>query len=123
MAMRDKMIESSGPYLRPGEPVQAVFAAQTTSQWMYYLAGVLLFMMGNKYRIIVVTPARILVLDAGKHSMLKAHGVVMELPRSTRLGPASGLWHKIPAGQETLRVRQRFFKDIAAADAALPAAA
>jgi hypothetical protein len=47
----------------------------------------------------------------------------MELPRSTRLGPASGLWHKIPAGQETLRVRQRFFKDIVAADATLPAAA
>jgi hypothetical protein len=89
---------------------------------MSYLTGTLLFMMGNKYRIIVVTPARILILDAGKYSMMKARGVVMELPRSTRLGPAAGMWHKIPAGQETLRVRQRFFKDIAAADAATAAA-
>jgi hypothetical protein len=32
-ALRDKMISSSAPYLRPGEPVQAVFGAPTTSQW------------------------------------------------------------------------------------------
>jgi hypothetical protein len=48
--------------------------------------------------------------------MKAARGVVMELPRSTRLGPATGMWHKIPAGDETLRVHRRFFKDIEAAD-------
>jgi hypothetical protein len=48
--------------------------------------------------------------------MKKARGVVMELPRATRLGPGTGVWHRIPAGQETLRVHRRFFKDIEAAD-------
>ena len=56
------------------------------------------------------------MLDAGKTSMKQARGVVMELPRSTRLGPAAGIWHRIPAGSETLRVHRRFFKDIEAAD-------
>lgn len=43
--------------------------------------------------------------------------MVAELPRSTRLGPASGVWHVIPAGAEKLRVHRRFFKGIEAADA------
>jgi hypothetical protein len=117
MAIRDSMLASAAPYLRQGEPVQAVFGAQTASQWLAALTGVFVFLGLNRYRIVVVTPARILVLDAGKSSMKKARGVVTELPRSTRLGPGTGLWHQIPAGQETLRVHRRFFKDIESADA------
>ncbi len=49
--------------------------------------------------------------------------MMTELPRSTRLGPATGLWHQIPAGTETLRVHRRFFKDIKTADSSVPAAA
>jgi hypothetical protein len=45
--------------------------------------------------------------------------VVGELPRATRLGPPSGLWHVVPAGDEKLRVHRRFFKDIEAADTAV----
>jgi hypothetical protein len=52
----------------------------------------------------------------GKTSMKRARGVVMELPRSTRLGPGTGIWHRIPAGSETLRVHRRFFKDLETAD-------
>jgi len=51
-----------------------------------------------------------------------ASGVVTELPRSTRLGPATGMWHRIPAGSETLRVHRRFFKDIETADSVSAAA-
>jgi hypothetical protein len=119
MALRDTMLNSAAQYLRPGEPVQAVFGAQTASQYVAALGGIFVFLGLNHYRILVVTPARILVLDAGKTSMKKARGVVVELPRSTRLGPAAGLWHRIPAGQENLRVHRRFFKDIQAADNAL----
>jgi hypothetical protein len=117
MAIRDSMLASAAPYLRQGEPVQAVFGAQTASQWLAALTGVFVFLGLNRYRIVVVTPTRILVLDAGRTSMKKARGVVTELPRSTRLGPGTGLWHQIPAGQETLRVHRRFFKDIGSADA------
>ena len=119
MALRDSMRDSAAQYLRPGEPVQAVIGAQTASALLAGLTGVFVFLGLNRYRILAVTPTRILVLDAGKASMKKARGVVMELPRSTRLGPATGVWHRIPAGNETLRVHRRFFKDIETADAAI----
>jgi hypothetical protein len=116
MSLRDAMRDSAAPYLEPGEPVQAVIGAQTASQWLAAITGILVFLGFNHYRILAVTPTRIVVLDAGKVSMKTARGAVMELPRSTRLGPATGLWHQIPAGQETLRVHRRFFKDIEIAD-------
>jgi len=119
VALRDTMLNSAAPYLRPGEPVQAVAGAQTASAWVAGLAGIFIFLGLNRYRILVVTPARILVLDAGKASFKKARGVVTELPRSTRLGPGTGLWHRIPVGGETLRVHRRFFKELDAADSAL----
>jgi hypothetical protein len=122
MALRDTMRSSSAQYLQPGEPIQAVIGAQTASQWLAALTGVFLFLGLNRYRIIAVTPTRIVVLDAGKASMAKARGVVTELPRATRLGPGTGLWHQIPAGQETLRVHRRFFKDIETADSVASAA-
>ncbi len=116
MALRDTMRSSAAQYLQPGEQIQAVIGAQTASQWLAALTGIFVFLGFNHYRILAVTPTRIVVLDAGKVSMSKARGVVMELPRSTRLGPGAGLWHQIPAGQETLRVHRRFFKDLETAD-------
>ncbi|HUJ06696.1 MAG TPA: hypothetical protein VLX31_11360 [Streptosporangiaceae bacterium] len=118
MALRDTMRESSAQFLQPGESIQEVFGAQTASQWVAALGGIFLFLGLNRYRIFAVTPQRIVVLDAGKASMSRARGVVAELPRSTRLGPPTGLWHVIPVGDEKLRVHRRFFKDIEAADSA-----
>jgi hypothetical protein len=43
--------------------------------------------------------------------------VLHELPRSTRIGPASGLWYKTEALGERLYVAKRFHKDIEEADA------
>ena len=121
MALRDSMRDSAAQYLRPGEPIQAVIGAQTASQYLAALTGFLVFLNLNRYRILAVTPYRIVVLDAGKTSMKTARGVVTELPRPTRLGPGSGMWHRIPAGGENLRVHRRFFKDIEAADTAAAA--
>jgi hypothetical protein len=116
------MRESAAPYLRPGEPIQAVFGAQTGSPLLAGLTGIFVFLGLNRYRILAVTPTRIVVLDAGKTSMKQARGVVTELPRSTRMGPGTGVWQQIPAGGEKLRVHRRFYKDLDAADAALAAA-
>jgi hypothetical protein len=116
VALRDSMRSSAAQYLRPDEPIQAVIGAQTASQWMAALTGFLVFLGLNRYRILAVTPDRIVVLDAGKSSMKTARGVVTELPRSTRLGPGKGVWHRIPAGTENLRVHRRFFKDLEVAD-------
>jgi hypothetical protein len=118
VALRDKMSASAAQYLRPGEQVQAVFGAQTTGPMMLVLVGSLIRLIINKYRMFVVTDQRILVLDTGKWSLTKARGIVAELPRAARLGPAAGLWYPIETGQEKLYVHRRFFKDIAAADAA-----
>ena len=52
-------------------------------------------------------------------SVKQARGVVAELSRSTRLGPGKGVWHRIPASTENLRVHRRFFKDMQVADSAL----
>jgi hypothetical protein len=122
VALRDSMRESAAQYLRPGEPIQAVIGAQTASQWLAALTGIFVFLGFNRYRILAVTPNRIVVLDAGKTSFKTARGVVGELPRSTRLGPGSGVWHRVQAGPENLRVHRRFFKDMEAADSALTTA-
>src|ERR1700733_13398180 len=106
------MRDSATQYLQPGEPVQAVIGAQTSSQWLAALTGIFVFLHLNRYRILAVTPTRIMVLDAGRSSMKKARGVVMELPRSTRLGPGTGMSHQISAGTETLRVYRGFFQDM-----------
>jgi len=121
VALRDSMRDSAAVYLRPDEPIQAVIGAQTASQWLAGLTGVFVFLGLNHYRILAVTPYRIVVLDAGKSSMKTARGVVTELPRSTRLGPGTGLWHRIPVGNENLRVHRRFFKDLETADTAVAA--
>jgi hypothetical protein len=75
----------------PGEPIQAVIGTQTASARLAGLTGFLVFLSLNEYRIIAVTPSRIVVLDAGKTSIKKARGMVTKLPRSTRLGPGSGV--------------------------------
>jgi hypothetical protein len=116
MALRDSMRASAAPYLRPDETVQAVFAGQTISQWLIVWTGFVVFFFVNRYRIVVVTPQRILVLDAGRYSMKKARGMVVELPRSTRLGPTSGVWQAMDLGDQRLYVHRRFFKDITLAD-------
>jgi hypothetical protein len=121
MAIRDSMRSSAAQFLPPGEQLQAIIGAQTASQWLAGLTGVFVFLSLNRYRIIAVTAERILVLDAGKASMKTARSVVMELPRSTRLGPGTGMWHKIAAGSETLRVHRRFYKELEAADTAAAA--
>jgi hypothetical protein len=123
MALRDSMLSSSAQYLQPGETAEAVFGAQTVSQYLFALTGGIIFLSMNRYRIVVVTAQRILVLDAGKMGIRKARGVVAELPRSTRLGPASGIWHVILVNGERLHVHRRFFKDIEAADNKIATAA
>jgi len=123
MALRDSMRSSAAQFAQPGETIQEVFGAQTASPWMIPLVGAVITLFINRYRIFAVTDQRILVLDAGKMSMKTARGVLTQLPRSTQLGPATGLWHTIPTDAGKLWVHRRFFKDIAAADAAIATAA
>jgi hypothetical protein len=121
MAIQEKIAANSAQFLEPGERTQSAFAAQTTSSW-WILLGVLPFLLINKNRCVVVTDRRILLLDSGKLTSTKPRSVVRVLHRSTRIGPAAGLWYVTDALGETLRIHKRFHADIAAADAAAPEA-
>ena len=87
------------------------------------LIGLLPFILVNKYRCVVATDRRLLVLDAGQLATTKPKSVIRALPRSTRIGPFSGtLWYVSGNLGETLRIHKRFQKDMEAADAAAPGA-
>jgi hypothetical protein len=117
MALKNKMRVAAGPYLRPGEHVHAVIGAQTHSNYLALLTGFWMLLLLNRYRMIVATSHRLLVLDTGRFGLTKVRDVVTELPRDTRLGPARGVaWYRVRVGKETLRVHRRFFKDIEQSD-------
>jgi len=117
MAIRDKLSKNVAPHLHPGEQLQSVFAAQTTSQY-FALLSYWIIILKNSYRVVAVTDRRILVFRAGRLSTTKVTSLVGEFPRSTKIGPASGLWFKCDSLGERLYVNKRFHKDIAAADGA-----
>jgi hypothetical protein len=115
MAIRDKMRKNAEPFLQPGETIQEVFGAQTTSQW-FALISYWIIIIKNSYRVIVVTDRRILVGRSGRMTTTPIKEVLRELPRSTRIGPASGLWYKTEALGERMYIGKRFHKDVEAAD-------
>lgn len=119
-AIRDRLKDRAQRFLEPGEQVQVAFAAQTHSQWII-LAGLLPFLLLNKYRAIVVTDRRILVIDSGRWAATACKTVIRSLPRATLIGPAAGLWYKFSSLGETLRVHMRFHRDIGIADQATSA--
>lgn len=123
MAIQDRIAAAAAPFLEPGETVSTAFVAQTASSW-WILVGFLPFLVLNKYRNVVVTDWRILVLESGRLFSTKPKSVIRALPRSTRIGPFRGaLWYAGGTLGETLRIHKRFQKDVEAADAAAPGAA
>lgn len=119
MAVRDVMRASAAQFVEPGETIEQVFGAQTASPLTAPLIGSLIALIINRYRIVVVTDRRILVLDAGKWTQRTARAVISELPRATRLGPTSGLWFKIDTPAGKIHVRRYFYRDVNAADTAI----
>ena len=117
--IRDKLIENSQQFLRPGETVSAVICGQKISGWWGLLTY--LWVFWNRFEAVVVTPQRILVLDCGRWTMGTPRSVLRELPRATRIGPAHGLWWKCTTLGEKLYIHKRFHKDVVMADAMLAA--
>ena len=120
MAIRDKIAANSARFLEPGEQIQSVFdPAQTASQYLI-LIGLLPFILVNKYRCVVATDRRLLVLDAGKLTTTK--------PKSGDPGAAPvhphrpvqrhPVVHLRKPGRDAADPRKRFQKDMEAADAA-----
>ncbi len=113
--IRDKIMKKAAPQLQPGETMITAFVAQT-KPWWWMLMGLVIFMALNRYRTVVVTTQRILVFDSGRWSTTKVGDLVQEVPRSVRIGPASGLWYSTDVLGEPLNIHKRFHKDIDIAD-------
>jgi hypothetical protein len=120
MAIRDQLRANAAHLLEPGETIQAVFCAQTTSQY-YALLSTLIIILSDAYRVIVVTDKRILVCRSGRFRMTPVKHAIADLPRTTRIGPPGGLWWRCETLGEILYIHKRFHKDVTAADAVLAA--
>jgi hypothetical protein len=117
VAVRDALKEKVQPYLGPGETINSIFVAQTTNPWLLVISYWIMFMK-DSFRVVAVTDRRILVCSTGRMSAKEVKGVLRELPRSTTIGPAKGLWCKTDALGERMWVAKKFHKDVNQADAA-----
>lgn len=120
MAIRDKLRANAAHILQPGETIQSVFTGQTASPYLA-LISYWIVVFKNSYRVIIVTDKRIVVTRSGRASTTAVKEVVGEFPRSTKIGPASGVWYKCESLGDKIYIHKRFHKDIAAADAQVPA--
>ena len=111
------MRTNAAPFLQPGEQIESIFAAQTTSAW-FALISYWIIVLRNSYRVVIVTDRRILLARSGRFTITPVKEIVREVPRATQFGPPSGLWFKTEALGETLYIAKRFHKDVIAADAA-----
>jgi len=116
MAIRDQLRSNAAPFLQPGEQIQAIFPAQTTSAWMS-LISYWIIIIRNSYRVVIVTDRRIMVARSGRFRQTPVREIVHEVPRATKIGPPTGLWLKTTALGERLYIAKRFHKDVAEADA------
>jgi hypothetical protein len=116
VAIRDQLRTSAAHILEPGEQIQAVFVGQTTSQW-WSILSYWIIIMRNAYRAVIVTDRRILVCRSGRIRMSQVNDVLRTLPRTTTIGPATGLWYKCETLGERLYIHKRWHKDIETADA------
>lgn len=111
MAIRDTIRANAQHVLQPGEQIQEVIPAQTTSQW-FALISYWIIIFSNAYRVIVVTDRRILVCRSGRFRQTIVGEVLHEVPRATRIGPPSGLWYRCDNLGERLYIGKRFHKDV-----------
>lgn len=121
-SLREKLAERARPYLGAGEEVQQVFLAQSGPNPNFFALSALVY-LASKYRIVAVTNRAIVVLAAkGFFRQSSPKQVLERLARETPLGPLSGaLWSRVNLPCEKPSwVHRRFYRDVEAADAALP---
>ena len=84
------MQQAVAPHLEPGESIQAIFGAQTKSQY-FALISYWILMFNKAWRVVVATDRRIVVFQTGRWGMTRIEGVTAQSRRQTRIGPAKGL--------------------------------
>jgi hypothetical protein len=123
MALRDKLHKRAEPFMEPGEQIREVFLAQSgPNPNLTFLTWLVVFF--TQYRVVAVTDRAIVVLAAPRFRPSFPKSVVARLDRNIKLGPpAGGLWSPVNLpGDKPTYVHRRFYKDVEAADAAMPGA-
>jgi hypothetical protein len=115
LAIRERITENAQPLLEPGEQIQTVIPAQTKNGWLGAL-GIIWLIFVNRYRPIIVTDRRIAITDSGKWAQAKPKSIILSRPRTTQIGPPSGIWWKCTSLGEPLFIHKRFHKDVEKAD-------
>lgn len=118
MALRDNLRTEAQPYLQPGEQIHAVFLAQLgPSPYLATMIGVLgVLLLRPKHFIVVSTDRAHIVLTTSPWKPAKATGIAGRLPRSTEIGPLSGVWATSSLIAEKTRIHKRFHSDVEEAD-------
>jgi len=116
MALRDRIIARTAPFLPEGEWIEHVFLAQTAHPFKVGLLGPILLGGRLSYRVVAVTDTAIHVLTAGSVRTTTPKRLLRTIDRATRIGPVQGLWAPITLGDERLWVGVRFHKEVRAAD-------
>lgn len=103
--VRMRMADVTAPYLREGEEVQVVFQAKHADK--------------NGACFVVATNQRYLIFRQKPSIARPTYELLHEAPRTTQIGPASGIVYTTSALGVPLVIMRRYYKDIAAADAAI----
>lgn len=125
--LRKRLLKTSQQFVPDGEQVTSVFSASTRcTLWLlpgvlFGFIGAVIFLAINRFRMIMVTDQRILVLECSPWNQFKAVKVLREIPRATRIGAPSGLAWSCRTLGEKLWVDRAHHAAVAAADAALAA--
>jgi hypothetical protein len=90
MALQDRLKKSAAKVLGPGEHIEAVIATQTFHPLTIFFGFLWVFLFGGRYRLVVATDQRIVILKTKLTSYRHPVAVLEELPRGTALGPVGG---------------------------------
>jgi hypothetical protein len=119
MASTEKIHRAVQPFLQPDEHIVATFVGLTKSGWWASFGPLAMLLTGLKYRRVVITERRHLVIAQSFWSATKLLSLVGESPRRD-LGVPSGVWWYCDRLPEPLFIATRFHKRINEANQTAP---
>jgi hypothetical protein len=119
MRALDRLKTNAAAPLDPGEQLQAAIWAQTLNPYQVPLTPLrVLFGPSDPYRVIIASDRRLLLYGGNRWRVGAIRELLAELPRTTQIGPASGVWHRTDVFSERLYIQRRWYGEVAASDAA-----
>ena len=122
MALQDRLKRSASKVLGPGEHIQAVIATQNFHPVTQLLGLFWVYLFNGRYRQVVATDQRIVVLKTKLTSYRHPVAVLAEFPRGMPLGPFGGPPSSIVVNGEKLYIIAGTKKFVGVADETRPGA-